>query len=397
MERTPQLSRVAQTMRPGVFAVLEARIAEATARGTRIVPLHIGDTCRPPPEGGRFSSALERGGDGPALYAYGATAGDPGLKAALARWVVERRGAPHVTAKNVALGVGGTHALFCAARAILDPGDEVIMLAPYWPLAPGIFHACGATLAEVSVSQRLYADPGFDVTAALRGALGPRTKAIYFVSPNNPDGKVLGEGVLARIADFAEEHDLWVFADEVYADIVYGAPSPSFGAIASARSRTVLVHSLSKSHALAGARIGFVVAPEEVIAAALRFSTHTAFNVPLVCQRAAVGAIESGESWMRESVAAYAKARGAVLERLERAGVATFAPEGGTYVFVDLAPALGGRTMVALLERAIDEGVLVAPGAAFGAGFEAFVRVCFTSVPEADVLEGVDRLLRAIG
>ena len=87
----------------------------------------------------------------------------------------------------------------------------------------------------------------------------------------------------------------------------------------------------------------------------------------------------------------------AAMRYARRPGVATFAPEGGTYVFVDLAPALGGRTMVALLERAIDEGVLVAPGAAFGAGFEAFVRVCFTSVPEADVLEGVDRLLRAIG
>jgi len=396
MDRTPPLSRVARSMRPGVFAVLEARIAEATARGTRIVPLHIGDTCRPPPAAARFGAIVGERDDAP-LYAYGATAGEAALKEAVARRAVGR-GLGWVTPRNVMVGVGGTHALACAAHAILDPGDEVILLSPYWPLAPGIFHAVGAATVEVAASQRLYADPGFDLGAALRAALGPRTRAVYFVSPNNPDGKILGERELVQIARFAEEHDLWVFADEVYADITYGAPPPSFGALEGMpglRSRSIVLHSLSKSHALAGARVGYFLGPEEVIAAALRFSTHSAFNVPLVCQRAALAALESEGAWLAESLVAYRAARDAVVARLAAGGIPTHVPEGGTYVFVDLAESLRGRTLVQLLERAIDLGVLVTPGVAFGEAFPSHARVCFTSAPEADVLVGIDRLLRA--
>lgn len=396
MERTPPLSRVAQSMHPGVFAVLEARIAEVTARGTKIVPLHIGDTCRPPPEAARFGAVVGARDDAP-LYAYGATAGEGSLKEAVAARAA-RRGLGWATPKNVMVGVGGTHALACAARAILDPGDEVIMLSPYWPLAPGIFHAVGAATVEIEASQRLYADPAFDLGAALRAALGPRTRAVYFVSPNNPDGKVLSERDLVQIARFAEEHDLWVFADEVYADITYGAPAPSFGALPGyegVRTRSVVLHSLSKSHALAGARVGYFLGPEEVVAAALRFSTHSAFNVPLVCQRAALAALESGGAWLEESLSAYRRARDAVVARLAAAGIPTHVPDGGTYVFVDFAEHLRGRTLVQLLERAVELGVLVTPGVAFGAAYPNHARVCFTSAPEADVLEGIDRLVHA--
>src|SRR5262249_36606299 len=126
---------------------------------------------------------------------------------------------------EVLIGNGGTHALYCAARAVLDAGDEIILASPYWPLAPGVFAATGAVQIEAEMTQRLYEDASVDPGALLETARGPRTKAIYFISPNNPDGKVLSATQIQRVADFACAHDLWVFADEVYADVTFEGDS----------------------------------------------------------------------------------------------------------------------------------------------------------------------------
>src|SRR5690606_38601702 len=151
----------------------------------------------------------------------------------------------------------------------------VLLASPYWPLAPGVFSACGAVPVDVPLTQRLYEDGAIDPAAALAASLTPRTKAVYVISPNNPDGKVLSRGQVESIAAFAREHDLWIFADEVYADVVFEGAHASFASVLDARDRTITLHSLSKSHALAGLRVGFVVAPPPVVASARRVSTHT--------------------------------------------------------------------------------------------------------------------------
>jgi aspartate/methionine/tyrosine aminotransferase len=390
------LSESAQRIPPGVFAQLQRRIDAHAARGGELVPLHIGDTCLAPPEGSRFARALEGASD-EALYRYGATAGLAALRDAVARRAREAWGLADVDgAKHVHLGNGATHALFCAARAVLDPGDDVLVAAPYWPLSVGIFHACSARPVEVPFTSRLYDDPSLDAGSLFEAALTPRTKALYLISPNNPDGKVLTPAQLASVARVAVEHDLWVISDEVYADTVFDGAHVSIASLPGMRERTIVVQSFSKSHALAGARVGAVIAPEPVIAAARRVGVHSAFNVSVAMQRAALAALADDGAWLREARATYRAARDATVRALEGAPVRFAVAEGATYLFVDLAPVLGDRPASVALEAAIDRGVLLAPGEAFGRAYAKWARLCFTSAPLPRVLAGIARLREAL-
>jgi len=387
------LSIASKRIRPAVFAELQARIEARTARGEELLPLHIGDTFLPPPERARHAIASFDGDDAE-LYRYGATGGLPALRAACAAIVACD------PPTELLVGNGGTHALFCAARAVLDEGDEVLMAAPYWPLAPGVFGACGAVGVDVPVSQHAFADPAYDVRGALAARLGPKTKALYFVSPNNPDGHVLRREHLEAIAALAIEHDLWVFADEVYASMIYGPSVGSIRDLPGMRERTLVLRSLSKSHSLAGARVGFVVGPESVITAAKRVSTHSAFNVALAMQRVALAAL-ADSTYTAEACAAYRDARDAAVRALAGAPIRFHVPDGAAYLFLDFAPAIASgppspRPLYRILEHAVDRGVLLAPGEAFGAGFDTCARLCFTSVPKPRVVEGIARLREAV-
>jgi aspartate/methionine/tyrosine aminotransferase len=380
-----------------VFAELAPRIEAHARAGRDLVELHIGDTYLAPPEGARFARADEKAFDAD-LYRYGAVTGLDALKQAFASRLARLGHGPAARdpAKNILVGCGATHALFCAARAVFDPGDEVLVLAPYWPLTVGVVRAAGAVPIEVPLPLRLYADPSLDVGAVLAAAVTPRVRAVYVTSPNNPDGKVLSEPQLAGVADFAIRSGLWVISDEVYADYVYTGTHRSIARLDGMSERTLCAYSLSKSHALAGVRVGFAVAPERVVLVARRLATHTIFNVPVAAQRVALAAIAGGEGWVDEARRTYRDARDATLRALEGSGAKWFAPDGGSYVFVDFADVLGGRPLKDLLECAIDRGVLLAPGDGFGDDFATWARLCFTSVPPPRLLEGIARLRQAI-
>jgi aspartate/methionine/tyrosine aminotransferase len=394
------LADAARRIRPAVFAELQSRIDRVAARGGDLIGLHIGDTSFPPPLAARrVLSSFDP--DDAALHRYGATAGLLSLREAMAS-ALRRSGLTVDPETEILVANGGTHALFCGARTVLDPGDEVIMVAPYWPLAPGIFSSCGAVPVEVPLTQRLFEDPNLDVGAVLESAVGPRTKAVYFISPNNPDGKVWSAAQLASLAKFAILHDLWVFADEVYSDIVFASDDggTSIAALPGMRERTITVHSLSKNSALAGLRVGFITAPERVITAARRVSTHTAFNVSVAMQRAAEAAL-ADEGFPVAARDAYRAARDAAVTALAGAPIRFHVAEGATYLFLDFTPAIaargGPRALLDILERAVDRGVLLAPGEAFGSAYaNAFARLCFTSVPEGRVVLGIERLRAAV-
>lgn len=383
------LSPVVRAMRTGVFAELQTRIDAAAARGVDLVPLQIGDTCvTPPPLGDAWTQAP--------LAAYGPTAGLPELRAAFAARLARHGFGPREIDpdRHILVGAGATHALSCAARSVLAEGDDVLLLAPYWPLAHGIITQNGARVIEVPFTDLLYRHHDLDVEATLEAHRTPRTRALYLITPNNPDGKVLGAPALEAIAAFAERHDLWVFADEAYADWVYDGVHRSIAAIGSLAERTISAYSASKSHALAGARIGCVVANEAVIAAAKRVSVHTVFNVPVAMQRAAVAALDTDDAWTRNALVRYRAARDTVCAALD--GYRFHVPEGGAYVFIDFTEKLAGDSLAELLARAVDEGVLLTPGEAFGAAYRNHARLCFTCVPLDRVMEGVSRLRRAV-
>lgn len=397
MDGPPALSRTAKAIRASVFAELTPRIEARARRGEDLIELHIGDTHRAPPATARFARVDERPLDA-ALYRYGAVAGLATLKEAFAaRLSAQGFGPAEVEPESqVLVGCGATHALFCTARALLDPGDEVLVAAPYWPLSVGVLRAAGAVPVEVPLTTRLYADPTADAAAIFEAAITPRTRALYFITPNNPDGKVLSMLQLAGIARLARARGLWVIADEVYADYVYEGAHVSIARLDGMAERTVTVFSLSKSHAVAGARVGFAVGPSRVIAVARRVSTHTVFNVPLAAQRVALAALREPEAWLEAARREYLEARDATLRAMGGSGAVVLAPDGGSYVFIDFAPVLGDRPLTQLLERAIDRGVLLAPGDGFGDAYGRWARLCFTSVPRARLLGGVARLRDAI-
>ncbi len=385
----PPLSQAAGAVRPGVFSELQRHIDAVAARGGDLIPLHIGDTCLEPPTPASADLALS---------SYGATTGLAELRSAIAASITSRGFAfsPLDPALHVHVGVGATHALFCAARSILNDGDEVLLAVPYWPLAHGILSMCGAVPVEVPLTQPLYESPETNAGELFRRALTPRTRAIYLITPNNPDGKVLSRTHLEQIAALACEKNLWVIADEVYADYTFDRAHVSIAALPGMKERTISAYSFSKSHALAGARVGFIVAPEAVILAARRVSTHTIFNVPVAMQRAALSALGSGSTWIAAAREEYRAARDAALQALEGSGVTIHTPEGGTYLFLDFAPVLKGAPLNDLLKGAIEAGVLLAPGEAFGISTATFARLCFTSVPRPRMLEGIARLRTAI-
>jgi aspartate/methionine/tyrosine aminotransferase len=394
----PSLSASGTAIRPGVFAELQRHIDAHTARGGDLVPLHIGDTYLEPPQAARFGSIIERHGADDTLYRYGPIAGVPALRDAIADELRGHgRAFPEVEgSRHILVGVGATHALSCAARVVLEPGDEVLLLAPYWPLAHGILRGAGAVPVEVPFTTRLYADPSLKADELLRRAITPKTRALYLITPNNPDGKVLSREQLMSIAALACEKDLWVFADECYADFTYGVSHFSIASMPGMAERTVTAYSFSKSHALAGARVGFIVAPPPVIASALRVSTHTVFNVPILMQRAAAAALQAGPRWTQRALLLYRNSLDAAVDALKGSRIRFFTAEGGTYLFLDFGEVLEDKSLGFLLQRAIERGVLIAPGDAFGQGYASWGRLCFTAVPLPRMLEGISRLRAAV-
>jgi aspartate/methionine/tyrosine aminotransferase len=388
----PVLSDAAQ-VRPSVFADLEPHIARYAATGGELYRLHIGDTVVPPSPRARLGLAVAD--DDPALYAYGATGGLPALIEAIGAQVVASGRAPagFDPARHLLLGVGATHALFCAARAVLGPGDKVLLTAPFWPLVPGLLAACGAVPVEVAIS---LGGERKDPARAFEDARAGAPRAIYVISPNNPDGRVLTKAEAEAIAEYAIARDLWVISDEVYADYAYDHPHVPLATLPEMAERTLTAHSFSKSHALAGLRVGYVIAPEEVVRCARRVSTHTVFNVPVAAQRCALAAL-GDTAWLADTRRSYRAARDRTTRALTAAGIPFTPPDGGTYVFLDLERPLAGRPLSALLAHAVAHGVLLAPGDGFGAAFPTRARLCFTAVPPDRLEDAVARLARAIG
>ena len=385
---SPSLSHAARNIRQSVFARLAPHIAARRAAGETLIPLQIGDTCRLPVE---QATATATESD---ISRYGSISGMPALLEALAE---HRRDAGLQAARSadhVHVGCGCTHALFCAVRAVLDPGDEVLVASPYWPLVPGLLMAAGAIPVEVPLTQAMMRGE-VDVAQALEARFTERTRAVYFISPNNPDGAVWRNGAITALADFAQRRALWVLADEVYADYVYDGTHHHIADRPGMEERTISTFSLSKSHGLAGARIGYAVGPPEVVLACRRISNHTLYNVPEAMQRVALAAVQHGDAWIAEARDAYRAARDAAVATLDGVGILHSGAPGGSFVFADLTPQLGGRPLQELLEAAIAEGVLVAPGGAMGRGYEGHVRICFTGVSQAEVVDGIKRLARA--
>ena len=385
----PRLSVAAEALPLSIFARLYEKLAGFSGD---VIPLQIGDTYLLPPEAGRL--AQQQYTDDRDLYRYGPAGGWTPLVDALTAKVRVHNHIP-VDDGGVQITSGATHALACCVGALLDPGDEIILLTPHWPLIRGIAASRSVVSVEVPFSQMLLAEPGLDPYALIARAVSARTRAIYVCSPNNPDGLVLDEAALGAVARVAERAGLWVLSDEVYEHYCYDRPHLSIAALPGMAARTLTVFSFSKSYGQAGLRVGYVAGPRPVIEAVRKMSNHSVYNVPHALQRAALASLDGGDGFLADARTRYRQARDRALAALS---IPARCPEGSTYLFLDLAGHGSGGTegCLPVLERFASNGVLLAPGAPFGLAYADWARMCFTSVPEDRLLEGIHRINRAL-
>jgi N-succinyldiaminopimelate aminotransferase len=367
----------------------------AAYRG-RVIPLQIGDTHLPPPEKSRLGSLGFPTGPDPDLYRYSPPPGKQELLEALVVKLTERNRFAAADPEHVQVTAGATHALSCAVRSVLDPGDHLLLLAPYWPLIRGIAVANGVRPIDVPFSTHLLREQGIPADQLVEEYVTPQTAGIYLCTPNNPDGKVLTPEELAAVARVADRHGLWILSDEVYEDILYdGRQHHSIGGLAGMEERVVTVFSFSKSYGQAGLRVGYVVAPRSAAAAVRKMSNHTVYCVPKAMQKAALAALEHGAEFLAAARRDYAEARDHAHARLADLCAR---PEGATYLWLDLDRfrRQGEEDCLGLLARMADAGVLLAPGAVFGHAFGSWARLCFTAVGRPVLDEGIDSVRRVL-
>jgi aspartate/methionine/tyrosine aminotransferase len=332
----------------------------------------------------------------PKMHKYGPVAGMPELREAVAQKTMRDSGY-EVTASQVLITNGGKHAVFAALASIIDPGDEVLLPAPYWVTYPEAVGLAGGVPIVLSTDD----STGFQVTVdRLEEARTGQTKALIFVSPSNPTGAVYPPGDVAAIGRWAAEHDIWVITDEIYEHLIYG--DTAFSSIPTLvpeiRDRCIVVNGVAKTYAMTGWRVGWMIGPNDVIKAAANLQSHSTSNVANVPQAAALAAVTGPMEPVEEMRKAFDRRRRTMYRMLQAInGVSVIEPQGAFYAFPSLETLLGTsigghrpESTLELAELALEEAhVAIVPGEAFGA--PGFARLSY-ALGDADLEEGVRRL-----
>jgi arginine:pyruvate transaminase len=304
---------------------------------------------------------------------YAMVPGTLALRKAVAARVQQRTGVP-TTSANVLITPGGQAALFAAHLAVCDEGDTALYLDPYYATYPGTIRGIGALPRAVQTRAEDDFQPrAQDIAAAAAGA-----KSLLINSPNNPTGVIYTRETLDGIARVCRDHDLWLISDEVYDTQVWASDHISPRALPGMADRTLVIGSMSKSHAMTGSRIGWIVAPEAVITHLTNLATHTTYGVPGYIQDAALFALNEG-AWLEEEVGAPFRRRRDLAQRVlaGQTAVRSVPSDGAMYLMLDIrATGLTGEGFAnALLDA---EHIAVMPGESFGQSAAGHIRVAMT-------------------
>ena len=302
---------------------------------------------------------------------YSTIPGTDGLRDAVARRIARMTGVA-TERQNVVITAGGQAALLAAHMAVCDPGDAALYIDPFYATYPGTIRATGAL--AVTVTAR--AERGFQPSLAdLQEACEARSLLIN--SPNNPTGAVYSETKLQEIAEFIRQRDMWLISDEVYDTQVWEGEHVSPRALPGMESRTLVAGSLSKSHAMTGSRIGWLVGPEEVIRHAINLATHTNYGLPGFLQDAGEFALQQGPALEDAIAAPFRRRHKAVNAKFSREGLNVVPSVATMYVMIDVRAT--GMTGIEFAEALLDEHlVAVMPGESFGMAAAGHVRVALT-------------------
>ena len=379
MPRHPDTAGSVDKIQGSVFSTVAGILAGYTGERYRF---QVGDTWMEPPEGCRMEDLAVAGN--PGMHRYAPTRGLPGLVSDIADRVT-RRSALTTGPSEILVSAGATGGLAAVLGTILEPGDEVLVLAPYWPLIDGLVRTYRGHPVPVPFIGAV-SDPDSAV-AAVESMRTDRTAALYLSTPNNPSGRLIPGDQLEALAAWARSSRLWLISDEVYEDYAFTGRHVCSRPLAP--ERTFSVHSFSKAFGMAGNRCGYVAGPAAVMEKLERISTHNYYSTPTASQLAATRALAgAGDRWADRACRLYREA-GAAASRI----LGVPAPEGSTFLFLDVADRVADYEagLQGLLIDLAGHGVAVAPGPSFGP-YPSHIRVCFTADPP-DVMErGMEKL-----
>ena len=343
-----------------------------------VTPWHIRESC---------VHGLQRG-----YTAYTSNYGLLELRQEIAKMIEADYGVTYNPKCEALVTVGVSEALDLAMRAILSPGDEVLVPEPCYVSYQACVTLAGGKPVSVSSSR----ENEFRVTVEqLASALTPRTKALLIGYPNNPTGAVMTRADLAAIAQFAEKNDLIVISDEIYANLTYDGEHTCFASLPGMRDRTILLNGFSKAYAMTGWRIGYALGNPDFIGAMTKIHQFTMLCAPITAQIAAVEALQQGRPSRDRMVAEYDKRRRLMVEGFRNMGLDCFEPKGAFYIFPSIQNT--GLTSLEFAEKLLQaEKVALVPGDAFGACGEGYVR-CSYAASSKNLSEALDRIARFVG
>jgi aminotransferase len=320
---------------------------------------------------------------------YTSNLGMPELRLGLSRYLKDSYNLDYDPDSELLITVGVSEALDLAMRAIINPGDEVIMPDPCYVSYNACTTLAGGTPVTVPTSEQ----NGFEVSpSAIETKITDKTKAILLGYPANPTGAVMPRDKLEKIAGIACRHKLLLVSDEIYARLVYGVEHTCLAALPEMRDSTILLGGFSKSYAMTGWRIGYAAASKEIIAAMTKIHQYTIMSAPTMGQVAAIEALKAGDNSVNEMVEDYNRRRLVMVKGLRDIGLSCFEPKGAFYAFPSIKST--GMSSEEFAEKLlVEEKVAVVPGSAFGKCGESYIRCCYATSLE-EIKEALGRIKR---
>ena len=393
-----RLSRRVSAITESATLAVDARAKALKAAGEPVIGFGAGEPDFPTPAH-VVEAAVEAARD-VKNHRYTPAAGLPELKEAIVAKTL-RDSKVEVSASQVLVTNGGKHAVYNTFEALLNPGDEVLLPAPYWTTYPEPIALAGG----ISVVLPTDVESGFRVTVEqLEAARTDKTKALVFVSPSNPTGAVYPPAEVRAIGEWALKHGIWVITDEIYEHLTFddNVFTSILAEVPGLADTCVILNGVAKTYAMTGWRVGWMIGPADLIKAATNLQSHSTSNVANVSQRAAIAALEGGLECVEEMREAFAR-RAILIHGLlnDIPGVTCMVPQGAFYAFPSMEGLFGRNfggvtpaTTSELCEVILDQAkVALVPGEAFDA--PGYVRISF-AVSDADIVEGIGRIAELV-
>ena len=399
MSAKPRISRRIAAIAESATLAVDGKAKALKAAGRPVIGFGAGEPDFPTPD--YIVKAAAEAAAKPANHRYTPTPGLPELRDAIVAKTL-RDSNYVITADQVLVTNGGKQSVYQSFASIIDPGDEVILPAPYWTTYPECIKLAGGISVEV------FADESQNYLVSveqLEAARTPKTKALLFCSPSNPTGSVYSAEQVKAIGEWALAHGIWIISDEIYEHLLYdGATAPSLPVVVpELADQTIIINGVAKTYAMTGWRVGWMIGPKDVIKAATNLQSHLTSNVSNVSQRAAIAALTGDLTAVHEMGVAFNRRRKLIVDLLNKIpGVTCPTPTGAFYVYPSVKGVLGKeirgkrpQTSAELATLILDEvEVAAVPGEAFGPS--GYLRFSY-ALGDEDIVEGIGRVAKLLG